>query len=164
MNYMLPLYLDYLERPHIYEMIYLKERGVRDGGKLGKISKAKHAAKLKLQAAQKVTSDADLTRRVKDIKALGKKTVELTKKTSKKLKPTPVATKKGGVKATALLKTAKGVGGKAAMVAGGAAAAYGGYKAYQRYFGKAAKKCRGKSGAEKTLCLQQNVRPSYASD
>jgi len=180
MNYMLPLYLDYLERPEIYEMIYLKEAGqlnvpYKNIGKIAKKNIKTHTARMKLKAAHKVASDADTQRRIKDLAALNKKTVTTT---AKKMAPTvqktaasklkiaaqqtskfkPAAkkalTKSGGSLGTTLKK----VGGKAALVAGGAAAAYGGYKLYKRHFSKAAKKCQGKSGAARTLCLQQNTR------
>ena len=176
MNYLLPLYLDYLERPKIYENIYLKEAGqlnvpYRTIGKIAKKNMKLQAANKVKKAVKKVASDANTQRRIKDLASLNKKTVTPTAKkviqktgstAAKKLKIAaqqtsqlkPVA-KKAAPKLAAKLKSA---GGKAALVAGGAAAAYGGYKLYKRHFSKAAKKCKGKNGAERTLCLQQNMR------
>ena len=140
--------------------------------------------KAKLKAShtvKKVTHSADTQRRIKDLQALNKKTHASTpagkKAVAKKAASTAaqqaaakkklaiaaqqtskvgkkVATKSGGT----LLKTAKSVGGKAALAAAGAGAAYGGYKLYKRHFSKAAKACKGKAGAERTLCLQQQTR------
>ena len=236
MNYMLPLYLDYLERPKIYEGVFYKELGIIEGKitedviirirtkiaealkkgsynpkagstkwkeayrKLYRSGKSK-PENMKLQASHttdvkrkiadlkalknktiklaktKTAKQLGIERKIKDLQALNKKTYGITpagKKTAisklskagKKLaiaaqqtsKVTPVAKKTIGAKAGTLLKTAKSVGGKAAMVAGGAAAAYGGYKLYKRHLSKAAQKCKGKSGAERTLCLQQQTR------
>jgi len=53
------------------------------------------------------------------------------------------------------MKTIGKVAPKAGKYALAGAAAYGGYKLYKRHFSKAAQKCKGKSGAERTLCLQQ---------
>ena len=156
MNYMLPLYLDYLERPNIYEMIYLKEMKLKASHKTG--SGAEYLKKKAKAATQQ---------KIDNLAALNKKTTALAKTTkvgttvktaAKKVVPIPKIVP--GIKtATPKVGTAlKKMGGKAAMVAGGAAAAYGGYKLYKRHFSKAAKKCKGKSGAERTLCLQQATR------
>jgi len=180
MNYLLPLYLDYLERPKIYEHIYLKEAGqlnvpYKTIGKIAKKNMKLQAAHKTKQLAKKVASTADTQRRIKDLAALNKKTVTTT---AKKMAPTVQKTAANKLKIAAqqtskfkpavkkavtkgggsLGTTLKKVGGKAALVAGGAAAAYGGYKLYKRHFSKAAKKCKGKNGAERTLCLQQNTR------
>jgi hypothetical protein len=173
MNYLLPLYLDYLERPKIYEHIYLKEAGqlnvpYKTIGKIAKKNMKLQAAHKVNQTAKELASTADTQRRIKDLAALNKKTATTTaKKTAanklkiaaqqtSQFKPAvkKAVTKSGGSLGTTLKK----VGGKAALVAGGAAAAYGGYKLYKRHFSKAAKKCKGKNGAERTLCLQQNTR------
>jgi len=216
MNYMLPLYLDYLERPKIYEGLFYKELGIikgsitkdavirirnkldegvktyalkkaaKDAAAAAKRTAAKKpsTAKMKLKAAHKVgkvgkvakkLKTADIDRRVKDAKALGKRIVSTGKKvttTTKKTGWSPQSVKAGKIaakgsefgttvakktvpKTGGALKALGKVGGKAALVAGGAAAAYGGYKLYKRHFSKAAQKCKGKSGAERTLCLQQ---------
>ena len=196
MNYMLPLYLDYLERPHIYEGLMYKKLGILRGSisedivirirnkineTVSNYSKKKAAydvkkilkrtskkkapvTKMKLQASHATK------RSIADLKALNKKTQTLGKTTkagttvktaAKKVIPkVPIPKIVPGIKtATPKVGTAlKKMGGKAAMVAGGAAAAYGGYKLYKRHFSKAAKKCKGKSGAERTLCLQQATR------
>ena len=204
MNYMLPLYLDYLERPKIYEGLFYKELGIisekstfsgdvieRIRSKLDetvqtysknkaardakRALKSSHKAKLppmELKAAHKT---AAAKRKIADLKALNKKTGELTGKIK-------TVVKKGAVKQTAASKlkiaaqqtsklkpavkkaapkvasTLKPFMKKAGMVGVGAAAAYGGYKLYKRHFSKAAQKCKGKSGSERTLCLQQATR------
>lgn len=54
------------------------------------------------------------------------------------------------------VKTAMGTKtGKAGAIALAAAAIYGGVKAYQRFFSQAARACGGKSGGEKTACMQK---------
>lgn len=200
MNYMLPLYLDYLERPSIYEGLFYKELGIipengsitedvvsRIRNKLQevKLKPSHRPGNMRLKASHKTTvkTSAQIAkdRKIKDLAALNKKTRELNKKGAavKTAKVKPVVTKagKGKTVITKVTKTvkptikkvapkAKGAlkpfMKKAGMVGAGAAAAYGGYKFYKRYLSKAAKKCQGKSGAEKTLCLKQNARPSYA--
>lgn len=235
MSYMLPLYLDYLERPHIYEGLIYKKLGIikgtvteaavirirnkldegvktyaakkaaKDaaaaakrtpvktvGKKLAPAPKAAISktplAKVKLKAAHKVgkvgkvakkLKTADVDRRVKDAKALGKKIVSTSKKTvAKKPAWSPTAVKAGKTaaqgsefgatvvkkvapktapKTAGALKGLGKLGAKGAVVGAAAGAAYGGYKLYKRHFSKAAQKCKGKSGAERTLCLQQNT-------
>ena len=232
MNYMLPLYLDYLERPYVYEGMFYRKLGVIRGSITEKVvirvrnkldeavsdyakkkaakdaaaaakrtptktvvktavkkvaPKTKSAisktpvAKMKLKPAHKVgkvgkvatkLKTADVDRRVRDAKALGKKIVKPSKKTT--WSPEAVKAGKTAAQGPDIVKTAakkvdpavakkagvslKSLGGKAALVGAGAAAAYGGYKLYKRHFSKAAQKCKGKSGAERTLCLQQATR------
>jgi len=231
MNYMLPLYLDYLERPKIYEGLFYKELGIisekgpfsgdvierirskidetvqtysknkaaRDAKRALK-GKSKPIAPMKLKASHKTA--ATTQRKIGDLKALNKKTHELTgktktvakrkigdlktlnKKTQELSGKTKAVVKKAGTKwspkavkagktaakgsefgTTVVKKAAPKVAStikpfmkKAGMVGAGAAAAYGGYKLYKRHFSKAAQKCKGKSGSERTLCLQQATR------
>lgn len=209
---MLPLYLDYLERPSIYEGFFYKELGiipekgsitedvvvrirnkleetsVSDYGKKKAARDAKRALKrkstgnvklkavhksgnMKLKASHKTAAQIAKDRKIKDLTSLDKKTRELTGKVKPKVakivktvKPT-VAKLKPAVKKVVpkAASTLKPFMKKAGMVGAGAAAAYGGYKFYKRYLSKAAKKCQGKSGSEKTLCLKQNARPNYAN-
>ena len=98
---------------------------------------------------------------------VAKKSVEkvsaATKTAVKKIKASvpdvaPVAKKKGDSLGTIAKKAAKTTG-KIGLIAGAsAAAAYGGYKIYQRYLSQAAKKCKGKSGSERSLCIKQYMQ------
>ena len=258
MNYLLPLYIDYLERPEVYEYLYLKHNDLlveygttntlsdyakklaaRDVKAAAKRTAAKQAAKQaakttgpKLQAAHgtekgmkavashkptppspkgSITKVAkppaaksaiskpltkaqlDIQRRTNDLKALQKKKDSMDPKvqaSKQKVAAKKVLAKKGstlthaqkvhaqktaakgsefgqnvvnplkkvtGKKSPGILKTLGKAAPKAGQVAAAAAAAYGGYKLYKRHFSKAAQKCKGKAGAERTLCLQQNT-------
>jgi len=90
------------------------------------------------------------------------KTIKTVKATTPKVEPITTVIKKTAPKAgevSASLKKAVKTTGKIGLIAGGsAAAAYGGYKLYQRYLSKAAKHCKGKVGAERTLCIKQYMQ------
>jgi len=150
MNYMLPLYLDYLERPDIYETLYLKEEN-----RAAPLYKKKPAVpNMKLQRTGKLPSAKKVIKKAAK-KQWSPQQVHAGKTAAKGSEfATPIKTT---AKKVAGKSSIKGMAGKAAI---GAAAAYGGYKLYKRYMSKAAKKCRGLSGDEKTLCLRQNARPS----
>jgi hypothetical protein len=138
-----------------------------------KIDNLKALNKKTQKGALKKKISTATQQKIDNLKALNKKTQELTGKTKAVVKgggKTAVSKLKIAAQQTSKLKpavkkaapkvasTIKPFMKKAGMVGVGAAAAYGGYKLYKRHFSKAAKKCKGKSGAERTLCLQQATR------
>jgi citrate lyase beta subunit len=72
---------------------------------------------------------------------------------------TAVATKVAAAGGYTLTPAAAAAGGGAAVIIGGAALAallgYASVKTYKRLFGKWAKMCAGKKGAEKTACMKE---------